>query len=113
MHGGTITVKSKVPTETSDDHGSEFTARFPLGKDHLPAARISDDVQNSGKKSYARGIVAEAARWRLVGDAITPSDSDESYGSSDGPRVAELSFEPSDLIILGMILLRWHLFFDS
>lgn len=92
-----------MPTETSDDHGSEFKASFPLGKDHLPAARISDDIQTPDKKSYARGIVAEAARWRLTSDVMTPSDSDESYGGSEVQRTAELSIEPSDVIILGTI----------
>lgn len=53
--------------------------------------------------------MAEAARWKLLGEAVTPSDSDESYGSSDGNRGAELSFEPSDLIILGISFLSlWY-----
>jgi hypothetical protein len=102
LHGGTISVTSIVPNETSDDHGTTFIATFPLGKDHLPSARLYDSPQSSRKQNYARGIVAEAARWRLVGDAVTPSDSDESYTSSDGQRNNEFSFEPSDLVLLGI-----------
>ncbi|KAG8829690.1 hypothetical protein FRC17_006185, partial [Serendipita sp. 399] len=99
LHGGTITVASKYPSEASGEHGSTFTAIFPLGKNHLPAARLSDDAPFTSRQTYARGIVAEAAGWRLFGDAVTPSDSDESY-TSDGNKSADLNFEPSDLIIV-------------
>ncbi|KAG8830151.1 hypothetical protein FRC17_005343 [Serendipita sp. 399] len=99
LHGGTITVASKYPSESSDEHGSTFTATFPLGRNHLPAARLSDDSPFTSRQTYARGIVAEAAGWRLIGDAMTPSDSDESY-TSDGHKSADLNFDPSDLIIV-------------
>ena len=94
-------MKSQYPLSESDPHGSVFTAIFPLGKDHLPAARVNEAATLAKKQNYARGIVAEAARWRLLGDAMTPSDSDESYTSSDGQRSAEFNFDSSDLILLG------------
>lgn len=100
LHGGTITVTSKIQRKSSSDHGSTFVATFPLGSDHLPAARLVEAGMSGNVRRYARGIVAEAARWRLAGDAVTPSDSDESYTSSDGTKITEFAFEPSDLIII-------------
>ncbi|KAG8820403.1 hypothetical protein FRC17_010162, partial [Serendipita sp. 399] len=99
LHGGTIQVTSVVPSEDSDDHGSIFTAIFPLGKDHLPASSLIQEAP-SQKQRYAKGIVAEAARWRIAGDSMTPSDSDESYGSLDGQRYSDLTFRPEDLVLL-------------
>lgn len=99
LHGGVISVKSLYPKTDSDPHGSVFTVTFPLGKDHLPAARVTDLTTLTKKPNYARGIVAEAARWKMSGD-VTPSDSEESYASSDGQRSADFNFESSDLIIL-------------
>ena len=56
----------------------------------------------TGRRSYAKGIIAEAARWRN-GDNQTPSDSDESYGvGSDAQRSAEVSFDENDIILVGM-----------
>jgi hypothetical protein len=86
------------------DHGSEFKASFPLGKDHLPASRCFEDIPFSQKRNFARGIVAEAARWALPGHP-TPSDSEEFSPGSDPQRMADLTLEPSDLILLGMLLL--------
>ncbi|KAG8828010.1 hypothetical protein FRC19_010518 [Serendipita sp. 401] len=100
LHAGTIHVSSITPSEGSSDHGSTFTATFPLGKDHLPASQLVYDAPSSKKQSYAKGIVAEAARWRQTGDSMTPSDSDESYSSLDGHRYFDLSFDPEDLVLL-------------
>ncbi|KAG8770174.1 hypothetical protein FRC15_004208, partial [Serendipita sp. 397] len=100
LHAGTIHVSSITPSEGSSDHGSTFTATFPLGKDHLPASQLVYEAPSSKKQSYAKGIVAEAARWRQTGDSMTPSDSDESYSSLDGHRYFDLSFDPEDLVLL-------------
>ncbi|KAG8822513.1 hypothetical protein FRC17_009560 [Serendipita sp. 399] len=99
LHGGTIRVTSMFPSEDSDDHGSTFQAIFPLGKDHLPASSLIQEAP-SQKQRYAKGIVAEAARWRLTGDSVTPSDSDDSYSSLDGYRNSDLNFKPEDLVLL-------------
>jgi len=63
----------------------------------------------TGKRSYAKGIIAEAARWRN-GDGQTPSDSDESYGGGiDAQRSAEVSFDENDLILVGVYhCLLWY-----
>jgi hypothetical protein len=97
-------VKSVVPTGESTNHGSEFKATFPLGKDHLPATRCFDDMPLSQKQNYARGIVAEAARWALPGNPTPSSDSEEFSSGSEGQRLVDLALEPSDLIILGVLL---------
>lgn len=91
---------SQYPRHESDPHGSTFTITFPLGKDHLPASRVTDSTLSTKKQTYSRAIVAEAARWKLSGDA-TPSESEESYTSSDGQKSADFNFESNDLIILG------------
>ncbi|PVF95897.1 hypothetical protein CPB86DRAFT_737923 [Serendipita vermifera] len=100
LHGGRISVKSVVPTLHSTDHGSEFKATFPLGKDHLPAARCFEDICFPQKKNYARGIVAEAARWALPGHPTPSTDSEEFSSGSDPQRMADLALESSDLILL-------------
>ncbi|CCA73349.1 related to sensory transduction histidine kinase [Serendipita indica DSM 11827] len=100
LHGGDVTVTSKVCTDDGNDHGSTFTASFPLGKEHLPATRLVNEVLESKKPNYARTIVAEAARWRLTGDAMTPSDSEDSYTSFDGTRTSEFAFDATDLVLL-------------
>lgn len=86
------------------EHGSEFTATFPLGKDHLPATQLLGVEPNltTKKKSYARGIVAEAARWRVIGDSSSPSD--DSYGSSEVPISRDFNFQESDLVLLGELV---------
>ena len=92
---------SKTCTEDEgSDHGSTFTASFPLGKEHLPASRLLTESSQNKKPSYARTIVAEAAQWRLTGDVMTPSDSEDSYTSSGGARSADFAFDPADLVLL-------------
>ena len=74
---------------------------FPLGQAHLSSSHVVDTILPPGKRSYAKGIIAEAARWRN-GDVQTPSDSDESYGiGSEAQRSAEVSFDENDLILVG------------
>lgn len=52
-------MQSQYPMSESDGHGSVFTATFPLGKDHLPAARINEFAAMTKKQSYAHGLVEE------------------------------------------------------
>ena len=107
LHGGTLTVTSTTEDETPGSHGSHFTVRLPLGKEHIAPAHI---VQNPSElpqhRQYARGIVEEATHWASMGrpDELTPSESSDSGGSTDsGSRMDPntLFFVKSDVILLG------------
>ncbi|MBA2251077.1 MAG: response regulator [Nitrospirales bacterium] len=56
-HGGSITVES-VP-----NHGTTFTVRIPLGREHLPAERIGVDRALASTAVSATAYVQEALRW--------------------------------------------------
>ncbi|GJJ11735.1 hypothetical protein Clacol_005973 [Clathrus columnatus] len=65
LHGGTISVSSKTRIESRDgSHGSIFTVRLPLGKDHLPPSHVQDSMSEEHRhQHYARGVVEEATHW--------------------------------------------------
>ncbi|KAL5490593.1 hypothetical protein ACEPAI_5427 [Sanghuangporus weigelae] len=105
LHGGTLTVVSATAQDSPTDHGSCFTVTLPLGRDHLPAAHIVQNVADVPQnRLYARGIVDEATHWSSRHpDERTPSDTSDSGGSSDsGGRMdpSTLFFVKSDIILL-------------
>ncbi|KAF8312814.1 hypothetical protein DL93DRAFT_2168193 [Clavulina sp. PMI_390] len=114
LHGGHITVTSEEqqkqgdhasawnplfgprtdmesPDELDDrPHGSTFTINIPMGHSHIPKTHLDETPHAaSTRRSYARGIVDEAAQWGrgtpTSGEAQTPSDttssSDELLGT--------------------------------
>lgn len=109
LHGGTLTVSSSTEDETPGYHGSRFTVRLPLGKDHIAPSHIVQDLSElPHHRRYARGIVEEATHWASMGcpDELTPSEASDSGGSSDsGSRMdaSTLFFVKSDVILLGAL----------
>jgi PAS domain S-box-containing protein len=63
LHGGTIDVESQV------DEGTTFRVSFPLGKEHLPADRISAPSDMASTALGAAPYVEEALHW-ISGDQI-------------------------------------------
>ena len=57
LHGGTIDVESQV------DQGTTFRVRFPLGREHLPADRISAPSDMASTALGAAPYVEEALHW--------------------------------------------------
>ena len=57
LHGGTAQIDSVV------GRGSRFTVTVPLGRDHLPADRVSDLVGTSAVTGGAGAYIEEASRW--------------------------------------------------
>ena len=95
-------------SESPDDHGSCFTVRIPLGKDHIPAAHIDStplDISQQ-KRPYGLGIVDEATHWmtKFPTEMETPSESSESGSSSEGSKLdsSTLFFSKNDVILLGL-----------
>lgn len=66
-HGGSIAVES-VP-----NHGTTFTVRIPLGREHLPAERIGVDRALASTAVSATAYVQEALRW-LPGPQVDALD---------------------------------------
>src|SRR5262249_34997173 len=62
LHGGSISVASRF------DAGSSFSVRVPMGKAHLPAAKIGAGSDGAGTRVRAQAYVEEAA-WLAVGSA--------------------------------------------
>ena len=105
LHGGTLSVHSIAESETVLDHGSTFTVVLPLGKEHLPAAHIVTDVQESPSKLlYGKGVVDEATSWdQRAPEERTPSESSDSGGSSESRKSdsTTLFFAKDDVVLLG------------
>ncbi len=57
LHSGSVSVQSEI------GEGTTFTLRLPLGRDHLPSARIVAPRTRSSPASTARAYVREALRW--------------------------------------------------
>lgn len=86
-------------------HGSTFTVRLPLGKAHLPAEQVDDQLSaDMMVGTYGQGILDEARQWgRTRQDERTPSELSESGSGSDGSRVDRniLFFSKHDVIMIG------------
>ncbi len=68
LHGGTVTVKSLY------GQGSTFSVRMPLGKAHLPEARIGKDRNLASNALGAAPFVDEALRWVPGGEGSGPRE---------------------------------------
>ncbi|KAJ1305265.1 hypothetical protein OPQ81_000293 [Rhizoctonia solani] len=109
LHGGTLTVDSKVAESEEDEHGSTFFVRIPLGRAHLPDSHVYEEQHHVsaffGRDwSYARTFVEEVAQWTSQSESIpqTPSEATESLPSSiTGARVdPAIYFDKSDKILI-------------
>jgi hypothetical protein len=106
-----MAIDSSTEEESLDgSHGSTFTVRIPLGKNHLSRNYIEDVMTFSGEAQfgkYGRGIIDEASLWtrqRKEAGEQTPSESLESGESgSDSSRAdsAMLFFSKSDIVLVG------------
>jgi PAS domain S-box-containing protein len=67
LHGGNVRVESEV------GKGSRFIVRVPLGKNHLPADRISSRRASDSAGLRSQAYVEEARRW-LPGSAGISED---------------------------------------
>ncbi len=105
LHGGTLSVRSKLESESPEDHGSIFTVALPLGRDHLPAAHVVVGLDdNPSKLIYAQGVVDEATQWDArIPEERTPSESSDSGSSSEGRKIdpATLFFAKNDVVLVG------------
>ncbi len=72
LHGGRISVQSRL------HEGSTFTVTVPLGRDHLPAERVTGAASGSPEPGAARAasFLAEAFRWppEVVPEALPAPD---------------------------------------
>ncbi|CAE6437936.1 unnamed protein product [Rhizoctonia solani] len=109
LHGGTLTVNSKVEEATGGEHGSTFSVRVPLGRAHLPDSHVHEEQQEHNSAffgrdwSYARNFVEEVAQWTSQSDSTpqTPSDGPDSLPSITGARVdPAIYFAKSDKILI-------------
>ncbi|CAE6413645.1 unnamed protein product [Rhizoctonia solani] len=109
LHGGTLTVDSKVAETIDDEHGSTFYVKIPLGRAHLPDSHVRDEQHEHvsafyGRDwSYARTFVEEIAQWTSQSDSTpqTPSDGPDSLPSISGARVdPAIYFAKTDKILI-------------
>lgn len=76
LHGGRIEAFSEL------DRGSRFVVCVPLGRDHLPPERVTEEPTRSGDAAIARAFVDEALGWL---PARAPEG--EAVAAVDRPRV--------------------------
>ncbi|KAF8754502.1 His Kinase A (phosphoacceptor) domain [Rhizoctonia solani] len=109
LHGGTLTVDSKVSEAPGSEHGSTFSVRVPLGRAHLPDSHVYEEQHEHVSSffgrdwSYARTFVEEVAQWTSQSDSTpqTPSDAPDSLPSITGARVdPAIYFSKSDKILI-------------
>ncbi|KAG8714935.1 hypothetical protein FRC11_006434 [Ceratobasidium sp. 423] len=109
LHGGTLSVDSKVAETPGDEHGSTFYVKIPLGRVHLPDSHVHDEQHEHvsaffGRDwSYARTFVEEIAQWTSQSDSTpqTPSDGPDSLPSISGARVdPAIYFAKTDKILI-------------
>lgn len=64
LHGGTLSVNSTAQVDDEDEHGSTFTVNIPMGHAHIPKAYVEEaPLSTVGHRTYARGIIDEAAQY--------------------------------------------------
>jgi signal transduction histidine kinase/AraC-like DNA-binding protein len=61
LHGGTVSVNSKHISEYPDEHGTSFTVKLPVGKDHFSGRNDVLFVEDTTDSSlpFVRGITPE------------------------------------------------------
>jgi len=78
LHGGKISVESR-PGE-----GSAFEVRIPLGRGHLPDARVREDAAPTHPRA-AQAYIEEAMRWLPGADEVVRVD--RAANGADAPRI--------------------------
>ncbi|KAL1413038.1 hypothetical protein Q8F55_000787 [Vanrija albida] len=110
LHHGTLDIESNTAEQSGDgSHGSVFRVRLPLGRSHLPADAIEDDVTDivSSSRSYTPAAREEWHSWSEGSmsewfDADEPSTNVMSGlgPSSRGIDPNTLYFKKEDVIML-------------
>jgi signal transduction histidine kinase/DNA-binding response OmpR family regulator len=101
-HGGGVAVRSTL------GHGTTFTVRVPLGRDHLPAGQILDagsqtaDLSEEDASRRARGFLAEALRWNTEPGAAGTGPAPASVDGRATVLVADDNADMRDYIV-GML----------
>jgi PAS domain S-box-containing protein len=89
IHGGIISVKSEL------HQGSDFTVRFPKGKEHLPPGRISEGPENGTEKNI-QGYLEEVKSW-LYEPLVSQQDPNENEISSTVKPIVLLVDDNNDM----------------
>ncbi|MGB9121343.1 MAG: ATP-binding protein, partial [Candidatus Angelobacter sp.] len=76
MHGGQITVQSKV------GQGTTFTVTLPYGSQHLPRERVRPEAEQIVPGTARKAFVQEALSW-LPGHAVDDTESREDLEAAD------------------------------
>ncbi len=108
LHGGAITVDSRHGDAHAGDHGTTFTVRIPMGRQHL-AGRA--DVEFAGDEEgdeAPAGIIATIARLDDGSEARRPGASGSDAAPVDAPTVLIVEDNPDMRALLHSLLERGY-----